>query len=86
MASMGRSGRGQRKILKRTGLAVADGLKSPGLFLERHHGLIVLAESGDSLQIPRRTGDKHDWTVAINGMACLRKIPLSAFVRGVCDS
>jgi hypothetical protein len=52
------------------------------LVLQRNHGLVVLTESGNSLQAAALgLGDVHDRTVAVDGMAIGGKVPLPTLSR-----
>ncbi len=48
------------------------------LILQRYHGLIAPAESGNSQQTALRLGHEHDRPVTIYGVAAGREVPLSS--------
>lgn len=68
---------------------VMPGIRKPKLVFQRHHGLVVGAEGGDTLQSALGFGDVHDGAVAVDSVAGGGEVPFPTFARvldlGLCQ-
>ena len=59
--------------------------RTKNLVFQRHHGLSVPTEGGDTLQVAVGLVHDHDGSVTVDGVSGVGKVPAAAFMRLLFD-